>query len=332
MKTKNILEEVEKEINPFLKKLKEQDYVVGIVLLGGLGKRKFLDEFSDIDLTVFTFEKNISDFPLPFEFHYQSNGRNLEFNIHQQVLEQEEEKDSWDESKIEAYSRGKIIYDPTGRIKRLIQNKTKFNEEKAFNRLVWIIQQYRWRGQIHSIMSYKRGYPESSHNLLNQCSEILLEAVYLLNKRYLPHRKWSLVYLKEMGIPWNKLNRDFEKGMLIKNYKLSDIKSRIRVLNRIYKIVLIEIKKQYKDFPEDPYEYYYQNFVQIHKQTKIDKLLDEISKGVNNHNFIKLKGALCFNLIDTKDKFYKEMSFNSGIRRYKNVIRESIKHERKIKD
>src|SRR3989344_2804334 len=138
MKTKNILKEVEKEINPFLKKLKEQNYVIGIVLLGGLGKRKFIDEFSDIDLTIFTFNKSI-----------------LEFNVHQQVLEKEEQRDSWNESKMEAYSRGKIIYDPTGRIKKLIKNKTKFNKKNAFNRLVWIIQQYRWRAQIHSIRSFK---------------------------------------------------------------------------------------------------------------------------------------------------------------------------------
>src|SRR3989344_5104980 len=102
MQTKNILKEIEKEIALFLKKLKKQYYIVGIVLLGGLGKRKFLDEFSDIDLAIFTLKKNVSDFPLPFEFHYKPDGRNLEFNIHQQVLEQEEEKDSWNESKIEA--------------------------------------------------------------------------------------------------------------------------------------------------------------------------------------------------------------------------------------
>ncbi|MDO8508587.1 MAG: DUF4037 domain-containing protein [Nanoarchaeota archaeon] len=332
MKTKNILKEVEKEINPFLKKLKEQNYVIGIVLLGGLGKRKFIDELSDIDLTIFTFDKNVLDFSLPFEFHYKLNGRVLEFNVHQQVLEKEEQRDSWNESKMEAYSRGKIIYDPTGRIKKLIKNKTKFNKKNAFNRLVWIIQQYRWRAQIHSVRSFKRGYPESSHNLLNQCSEMLLEAIYLLNKRYLPHKKWILVYLKEMKAPWNKLSKDFKNGILIKNYKLSDIKRRIRILDKIYKIILAKIKEQYKNFPEDPYEYYYQNFVQVNKKTKIDKLLSRLNKNINKKDIIKLKGYLCFDLIDTKDKLYKSMSFDSGIRRHENVIGRSIKYERKNKD
>lgn len=332
MKTRNILKEIEKDLSPFLKKLKKQDYVVGIVLLGGLGKRKFLDEFSDIDLTVFTLDKDVLNFPLPFEFHHKLNGRVLEFNIHQQILEEEEQKDSWNESKIEAYSRGKIIYDPTRRIKKLIKNKTKFNKKNAFNRLVWIIQQYRWRGQIHSIRSYKRGYPESAHDLLNQCSEILLEAIYLLNKRYLPHKKWALVYLGEMKSPWNRLKSDFKRAMLIKNYNLSDIKRRIRILNKIYKVILTETLKQYKDFPNDPYSYYYKKFVQINKETKIDKILNKFSKNIKKDNFNRLKGFLCFNLIDTKDNFYKEMSSKSSIRRYKNVTGRSIKYGRKSKD
>ena len=135
MKTKNIKKEIKKDIEPFLKKLKKQDYVIGIVLLGGVGKRGFIDEFSDIDLTIFTLKKDALKLPLPFEFHHQINKRILEFNIHQQILENEERAKSWDESKIEAYSRGKIFYDPTGRIRKLIENKTKFNKEKAFNRL-----------------------------------------------------------------------------------------------------------------------------------------------------------------------------------------------------
>lgn len=329
MKTKNILKEVEKDIAPFLKKLKKQDYIIGIVLLGGLGKRKFLDEFSDIDLAIFTSKKEAFKFPLPFEFYQEINSSLMEFNIHQQILENEEKKDSWNESKIEAYSRGKIFYDPTGRIKKLIKKKTLFSKERAFNRLIWIIQQYRWRAQIHSIRSYKRGYPESSHNILNQCSEMLLEAIYLLNKRYIPHKKWVLVYLKGMKSPWNQLSDDFKKAMIIKSHNLSDIKRRLKILNKIYKIILVEISKQYSDFPKDPYKYYYQNFVQINKQTKIDKLLNEFGKDMSKNGFIKLKEFLCFNLIDTKDKLYKEMSFNSGIDKYKNVFRKCIEHGRK---
>ncbi len=332
MKTRNILKEVEKDIKPFLIKLRKQSFVIGIVLLGGVGERKFIDNFSDIDLAVFTLRKNALKFPLPFEFYYKINRRLMEFNIHPQILEKEEKIDSWDESKIEAYSRGKIFYDPTGRIRKLIKKKTQFDSGRAFNRLVWIVQQYQWRAQIHSLRSYKRGYPESAHNLLNQCSEILLEAIYLLNKRYLPHKKWILVYLDEMGKPWNQLRKDFKKAMIIKNYKLSDIKRRLKILNKIYKIIFTKILKQYKHFPKNPYEYYYQSFLQLNKQTKIDKLLIKFGKGINKKNFDKLKGFLCFNLIDTREKLYKTLPFNSGIKKYENVIRKSNKYERESKN
>jgi len=326
MKTKNIIGEIEKIVAPFLIKLKKQDYVAGVVLLGGLGKRRFIDEFSDIDILVFIWKTHTLKFPLPFEFHYNQDGRFMEFNIHQKVLENEERTDFWDDFKIEAYSRGRIIYDPTGRIKKLIKKKTKFDAQKAFNRLIWIVQQYKWRGQIHSIRSCQRGYAEAAHDLLNQCSELLIEGIYLLNKRYLPHKKWSLVYLDEMRKPLNQLKNDFKSAMIIRAYTLSDIKRRLRILNKVYEIILAEISKKYKNFPSDPYVYYYKNFIQLNKQTKIDVLLNEFHKYINNKDFDKLKGLLCFNLIDTRAKLYKETSLNSDIKEYKNVIRKRDKY------
>ncbi|KPJ56537.1 hypothetical protein AMJ49_04650 [Parcubacteria bacterium DG_74_2] len=332
MKTRNIKKEIEKTIKPFLEKLQEQSYIKGIVLLGGLGKRNFIDKYSDIDLTVFISKKDAKKISLPFEFHYQSNGKTLEFNIHQQILEEEERIKKWKDFKIEAYARGKIIYDPTKRVSKLIKNKIRFDENEAFDRLIWIMQQYKWRGQIHSIRAYRRGYPEASHGLLNQCAEILLEAIYLLNKRYLPHKKWELVYLNEMKKPFNRLNSEFKKVMIIKNYHLSDIKRRIKILDKIYGLVLNEILKQYKNSPRDPYKYYYKNFVQLNKFTKIDRILQNFKEKSHNKKEIKqLEGFLCFNLIDTKDKFLKKLHRNNNMRnilkskfyieKYKDVIK-----------
>ena len=161
---------------------------------------------------------------------------------------------------------------------------------------------------------------------------MLLEGIYLLNKRYLPHKKWVLVYLEEMESPWNHLKKEFKEGMIIKNYTLSDIERRLNALNKIYESILVELLKKYKNFPNKPYEYYYRNFVQLNKKTKIDRLLEKFNKNINPEEFKKLKGFLCFNLIDTKDKVYKWMSLKSDKGLYSNAIRRKTAYERKYKN
>jgi len=98
MKSKNLIKETFKVVKPFLISLKKEKWVKGIVLLGGLGKRSFIDKFSDIDISVFTSKKDKTKVPLPFEFHYFIKRRILEFNIRQIVLEDEFGK-VWEEGK-----------------------------------------------------------------------------------------------------------------------------------------------------------------------------------------------------------------------------------------
>ena len=302
MKTKNIKPLIEQVIQPFLDKLSKRDEVLGIVLLGGLGYRDFLDEYSDIDLSVFTTRKGKTKFPLPFEFHYKHKNLRLEFNIHQLVFEDEYEGEKWNTSKIEAYSKGKVIYDTENKITNLIKEKTVFDEEAAFYRLIWIIQQYKWRGQIHAIRAYKRGYPEASHDLLNNCSDLLVEAVYLLNKQYVPHKKWGFVFLDKLPNNYQLLEK-FKKALLVKDYSLRDIKRRLKLLDEIYEIIIAKIYDKYPSFPLNPYEYYYRNFVQINKETSIDRAFSELvfDNNLTEEDKDEVFGNMCFNIIDSSE-------------------------------
>lgn len=300
LKTENIKDEIEEIIRPFIEKLAKREEVLSIILLGGLGKRDFLDQFSDVDLSIITSVKCKDKFPLPFEFHYQHESRNIEFNIHQLILEDELNPENvWNEGKIEAYANAIIIYDPNSYAKQILNNKVIFDEKKAYNRLIWIIQQYRWRGQIHSLRAFERGYPASSHDLLNHCVELLLEAVYLLNKRYLPHRKWIFVFLEQMNID-TRLIKLFEKAMLVKDFSLDSIKERIKTLDEIYEIVTKLVYEIYPDFPVNPYEYYYRNFIQLNNETASDKQFfkqttRKFVAGKSNEDE-KIFGEICFNM------------------------------------
>lgn len=302
LKTENIKAEMEEIIHPFIEKLAKREEVLSIILLGGLGKRNFLDQFSDIDLSIITSAKCKDKFPLPFEFHYQYEDKNIEFNIHQLILEDElNQNNVWNEGKIEAYANAIIVYDPNNYAKQILDDKVIFNEEKAYNRLIWIIQQYRWRGQIHSLRCFERGYPASSHDLLNHCLELLLEAVYLLNKRYLPHRKWIFAFLEQMNVDAYLIEL-LEKAMIVKDFSLNSIEERIKVLDKIYKIITKMVYEKYPDFPSNPYEYYYRNFVQLNKETLADKQFfkQTTRKFItgNSQEDEKLFGEICFKMKD----------------------------------
>lgn len=222
----------------------------------------------------------------------------MEFNIHQLIVEEElDDNNRWNDSKIEAYSNAIIEYDPFDYAKKILKQNVVFDNKRAFNRLVWILQQYKWRGQIHSIRCYYRGCPQASHDLLNNCVELLLEAVYLLNERYVPHKKWEFIFLDELEYGCD-LKSLFANAMLVKSFTFESILERIEVLDKIFKQIEEMAYKKYKDFPSRPYEFYYRNFVQLNKVTKADEFYFEMTGklDVENNKDELIFGKICYDV------------------------------------
>lgn len=315
-KTKNRKPTIEKIIQPFLDRLAQKDYVEGIILLGGLGKRNFLDKYSDIDISIF-YKSNISTkYYLPFEFHLIKGEIRYEFNIHQLFYDKEVDK-VWDEGTKEAYLRGKIIFDKNKRIKKLIKSKIKFDENYAFNQLIYTMEQYVWRGQIHSIRTYHRGYPEGSHDLLNEALELLIESIYILNKRYRPHRKWRMAMLTTMNLLPKDFFENLREGIKIEEYSLKDINRRIKYLDKIYFEIMKIVKEIYPEFPNNPYEYYFRNNFQLIKSTFSQTAVKRYKNILSDEESEQLEGLLCFNLISSVTQISKYLP-TGKVKLYKN--------------
>ena len=107
-KTVNIKPHIEDLAYDFVERLKGKKEVEGVVLLGGLGVRNFLDKHSDVDIAVFVDYKECELKILPtwlprFDFHVKlpkpvDDIEDIEFNVHQQILSAEREHE-WDEGK-----------------------------------------------------------------------------------------------------------------------------------------------------------------------------------------------------------------------------------------
>jgi len=309
LKTENIKQKVEKDIKPFLDLIIKQPFVEGVVLLGGLGKRDFLDTHSDVDIAIFYESSTGSNHFLPFEFHATINGTKYEFNIYQ-VFYDKDILTEWDEGRKEAYSRAIVICDKKKRIKKLIRIKTLFNKKVGYFRLMYILQQFVWRGRIHSLRTFYRGYPEGSQDLLNACVELLIEGIYILNERPRPHRKWEIAMLTTMDLLPDNFFDILRESMLVLDYTEDDIKRRICSLEKIYGWVEKKAREKYPKFPEKPYEFYFKKFYQPKNECYIQKIARKMSINLDDDKRQELEGQLCLNLVSNKLQVDRFKSMN----------------------
>lgn len=290
MKTKNIKSHLDPIIMDFVTRISQRIEVLGVVLLGGMGKRGFMDKYSDIDISVFVSESGM--FPLPFEFHYQVAGHVLEFNIRQLVLEDEILCD-WPAEKKEAYKNGIVVYDETNRIEDLINRKCFFNQSEAYDRLIWLFNQYRWRGQIHSVRTYHRGDIASAHYLLNNSIQILVEIFFLLNKSYVPHPKW--VYERMSRQPHKfGVYKWLKEALEVQELTYKCLLERIALLDKVYYRLL---RVAINDFglpkkPEEINRYYWKHNL----QPKVDMPYETTYSNIKSNSGDLEFGSICYHL------------------------------------
>jgi hypothetical protein len=297
IRTKNIKQETDGLVQHFIENLKRKKEIEGIVLLGGLGKRAFLDENSDLDLSIFLKKRRLHDWLPPFEFHVCHGGRDFEFNVHQQILENEIAAE-WSEEKKEAYSRGSVVYDRNGQIRKFLEKKTGFDKKYKRQRIIWLMGQYPWYAKINPLRTLDRGFPEASHDLLNQAVELIVEITYLINEKYRPHKKWRIPVVFTLSDNTKNFRKNLKEAMLVKNYSKKDIKRRMRVLHRMYKKQSSKVKARIKNFPRDPYKYACKRLCsrQLLIDTFPDKITERLNGEFNESEKKQLHGFLSFNL------------------------------------
>ena len=288
-------------VDPFIQRLSQREEVIGVAMLGGLGKRDFSDEFSDIDLSVLLEDTKKERFPLPFEFHYTYGDYVAEFNVNVLVFGQEMDI-PWEHGKIEAYQNARIVYDPQGKFQSLLDRKVVFDEAEAFDRLAWIVQQYRWRAQIHSLRTLRRGYPEGAQYVLNVCLEMLVEGVFLLNKQYMPHCKW--VFARLHALNHFGLYDKFKECLTVTGFSPAEIRGRLSRMDEIFETLLQEIQHEYPDFPEDPYGYFLKKHKSLHEENPIESicLADPAYRALPEGEKRRVFGEMCFGIWDSPEQ------------------------------
>jgi hypothetical protein len=281
IRTENIWHKLHPFFVNYLNQFTKYAEVEGIAILGGAADtpgRRFLDEFSDLDAALFItlpMPKNIQysnvrefidkyqsllpNWLPPFETHIYCplHPKDMvEINIHQQIMELEENSQrSWDydEGRKEGYSETcEILFDRNGRVAKLITDKTKWDDVIARRLLLKLIGQAYWYGTVNPIRQIQRGFIHNGHDLLNRALDILVHIIYLINRKYRPHKKWRLQHALNLSV----LPIDFKSrvisAMLIQEMTGKSVQKRVD----IFKLLLTDVvalSRNVYDLPEDCY-------------------------------------------------------------------------------
>ncbi len=268
--------------------------------------------------------KTLPEWLPQFDFHVKLSEpieglEDIEFNVHQQILSLEQEHE-WDEGKKEAYSRGNVVYDRKGFLTKFLEEKLAYNEEECQRKLIEIVGQFSWYGEINPRRQIERGFIHNAHDLLNQTEEMIVEALFLFNRRYRPHKKWRLE--TSFRLPWTPINYEIhmKEAILVKDYTPEDIERRILAL----KAIIIPLQEQLianGDIPENSYEYACRHFWgrqildEPFSQRIIKTLLTSYNISLDSNKLRWFEAYLNFKLIASQEELEALLEYNSSLRK-----------------
>ncbi len=298
----------------FLFRLKNKKEVLGLCIFGSLAKYQSIDSYSDIDIGVFLQPHEKANYLPAFSFYIDICAKRWEMNLSQFYVKKELER-QWSITQKQAFRDCVIIYQEKQVIENLINLKANLHTDKK-EILVTNINQIEWRLIKHSVIAFNRNAPESSHLLINEAIQLLLECIFILNDTFMPHTKWTFIDLYTLKhLPRRHID-DLKECLLITSYTWGDITRRIEATMPIYTWVKEEAIVIDEGFPKDVYKYWAAHYSnrQIHKSPFVDLLFVEYGEIFTKDEWQLLEGFISYNLISTEDELigFLESSSNHG--------------------
>lgn len=187
----------------FCEEILKDSRVEGVMYLGGLA-RGYADEFSDIDISVFSNEP-LKDLRLGERF--TPEGFDLEiFNV---AINEGFEK--WPAIQKEAYEEGIIASDKNGKVRGFLDKALRFENDYRTKRALELIFDMAWHGWVYTpyknrdIKGYRWILPEdlwfrrsnvqNAFYVAQKCVGDFIELLFAANNKWTPDFKWRFVKL-----------------------------------------------------------------------------------------------------------------------------------------
>jgi predicted nucleotidyltransferase len=241
--------------------------VSGVVIAGGL-VRGFADQYSDVDITVFLSKKNrmlrkkigklgsdeqrITHVDIDLEVHFIEDFRKRKLH----------EMQKWDFSHIE------IVFDPEGKIERLMTDKVRVPQSYWVRRVVVYAELLKWyccppETRIGTIAQawVERGDLVSAHYCTDYSLDLIIKVLFALNKEFLPPPKWRIFYSHNLKWLPKRYGQLLKEIMLVHELSLSELERRLNALKELWRGILPRIEKETGLTPSSISRYYVQRIL-----------------------------------------------------------------------
>lgn len=208
--------------------------VIGVLLVGS-ASFDCINGLSDIDLEVVATHELYSKVGRIYEGFEKFRG--VEVTWEWMTLEELEGqlKDWRDDMDLWVYSRSKILYDPEHKVEGLLAQYRRYKKavwlEKLF--LYWYLATA--NAPYDSGKAIQRGDLVTAQLHLVQAMEYYTSLVFILNKSFVPYRKWRLKELSKLAYKPRNYEENLRKILTVQKWSRKKLESKQDIVNELTK-------------------------------------------------------------------------------------------------
>jgi len=268
LKGENRIELFRRVAQKLVSEITEYKNVEGIMFMGGLA-RGFTDKFSDLDMTVLLGKRDErlkTQIRELSELEMRRSVIDIDLEIH--VLE-DFKKRKWNETDRWDFSHGEIVFDLNGKIRKMFEAKLKMPKDFWIRRIAACSEYMKWyccppKDDVGTIAEawIDRGDLTAAHDSLNYAVELFFEAIFALNKEFLPPPKWRIHYSYKLKWLPEKYKELLEEMVISKSLTTEDFDRRLEAIRKAWSTVLPKIQHETGLTPSQTTKYYVEKILQ----------------------------------------------------------------------
>ncbi|MEM2947319.1 MAG: nucleotidyltransferase domain-containing protein [Candidatus Bathyarchaeia archaeon] len=249
LKGRNRIVHFRRVADDFASQIAAYEGVAGILFLGGL-VRGFVDEFSDLDVVVILKNRDEDLKKKLVKLWRDAERRHrieIDFEIH---FIQDFRAYEWDDADRWEFSRAKIVFDPDGEVKKVLDEKLRVSKNFWKKRVVVCAEYLKWyccpvrKGSCTlADVWIKRGDLTSAHYCLNYGVELLIRLIFAINKEFWPSPKWRLFHSYSLNWLPKNYKKLIKKALEAGKLSLADFERRLRALQVLGREVFRKIEE-----------------------------------------------------------------------------------------
>ncbi len=242
----NLLEKARRAAREFSEPYMRED-VIGVVLLGAVA-RGYFDQAADIDVAIFREHSSEGAFP-PQYTHIEG----LEIQCWLSDYESELPA-KWDMPRRWTYSQGQVIYDPAGKIARLLKEKVPLKAEERKWLLMSGAALSEWYVNRLTRLWRERGNLVSAHHMFDRGLDYYFDMLFALNDELVADTKWKYYCVERLA----RLPAGFRQGvaeaMVVRSLSVEELDRRRAAFMSIWQemlpLVENELQMPYSEFSQ----------------------------------------------------------------------------------